>query len=466
VAACRFALAVVVAARASLASVGFLAVLPVLAGASPAAAAQVEPLPGSPDRLLFTRGADEEPRQEALELLREKLRKLDAARPSSAGAAREEVRPLAPAGGATGKEAHEGHLGLAVYRSLREARVEQGFAVDFRDETGLLRLYGFDAKRGVDATVALKIENDKGRRLGHGENGEKGEHGEHGERDDEAEEQRERIGHAVDSFLSALAAEGGAADAAAPAQAAETVRWVGDEDPIDLGFRWSYVNVSGASLAQVSLVLDTSALGRADLRRGDSILAIDGRPVASPPLFGRVYGGLKAGAPLELTVQRGGETLRLAGKVERASEVVPAYEQKAIGAKLPPFTAAIGGAPVAIGGEKPAEVTVVCVFDPRRPDTLRDAAVLEWLRDHHPGPQLAIVGLAAHGDAARTAEATADLACGWPAAADPDDRLTDATRTLQLPALLVASRDGVVRSRPQSCGELQRAVKRLLAEKR
>jgi PDZ domain-containing protein len=455
VADCRSTLAALLAAFASVATPT------ILAAASPAAAA-VQGVPSPPVRLLFTKGADEEPRREALELLREKLRILDEARSPSSGEARDEVRPLAPAGGTAGEEAREGHLGLAVYRSLREARVGQGFAVEFRDETGLLRLYGFDAQRGVDATAVLKIENDKGRRRDHGEKGEKGERG---ERDDEEDEQRERIGHAVDSFLGALAAEGGTADAADAAQAADAVRWLGDEDPIDLGFRWCYVAAGGASLAQVTLVLDTSALGRADLRRGDSILAIDGRAVASPPLFGRVYGGLKAGAPLELTVRRGGETLAIAGKVERASEVVPAYEQKAVGAKLPPFTASIGGAPVAIGGEKPAEVTVVCLFDPRRPDTLRDAAVLEWLRDRFPKEQVAIAAIAVHGDAATTAETMGDLACGWPAAADPDGRLTDATRTLQLPALLVAGRDGVVRQRPQSCGELQRAVKRRLAGK-
>ena len=444
---CRIALSVGLAALVSLAS---------LAAASPAAdRAQGHPAP--PDRLLFTRGADLEPRREALELLREKLQKLDAGRPPPSGEARDEVRPLTPAAGAAGKAARESDLGLAVYRSLREARVERGFAVEFRDETGLLRLYAFDAKHGVDATAVLKIENDKRRR---------DDDGGRGEQDEEESKQRERVGRAVDSLLAALAAEVEAADAPDGARPDETVRWLGDEDPIDLGFRWSYVASGGATLAQVTLVLDTSALGRADLRRGDSILAIDGRPVASPPLFGRVFGGLKAGAPLALSVRRGGETLALAGKVELASEVVPAYEQKEIGAKLPPFTASIGGAPVAVGGGNRTAIEVVCVFDPRRPDTLRDAAVLEWLRDRCPKEQVAIAGLAAHGDAAATAEAIGDLGCSWPAAADPDGRLSDATRTLQLPALLVADRDGVVRRRPQSCGELQNAVKRLLAEKR
>jgi membrane-associated protease RseP (regulator of RpoE activity) len=219
----------------------------------------------------------------------------------------------------------------------------------------------------------------------------------------------------------------------------------------------------------VTLVLDTSPVGRAGLACGDSILAIDGSPVASPPLFGRAIHGLKAGAPFTLSVRRGAATVELAGQVGRASEVVPPYEQREIGAKLPAFTASMDGAPVAIGtpaGETGPAVTLVLLFDPRRPDTLRDAPVLEWIGEHHAKEQVALAAIGAHASAAKLQEAVTGLACRWPAAADPDGRLTEATRTLQLPDLLVADRDGVVRLRQAHGGELERVVRKLLAERR
>lgn len=435
--------------------------------ARPAVPARQE-TPAPPDRLLLTRGLEALPIHDPLEVVRERLRKFG-------DVPREAERPLPALAGATPPGGHGGQLGLTVARAVADAHASIGIALDFQDETGLLRLYAFDAKRGVDAQAGLKLENDRKR---------KDDNEKDGERDSEGEENEERVGGAVDSLLADLRREQQAADASEAAPLDATVRWLGLEDPIDLGFRWEYAGSGGA--ARVTLVLDTSPLGQAGLARGDSILAMDGRPVTSPPLFGRAMHGLKAGAPLTLSVRRDAATVELAGKVGRASELVPPYEQRLIGAKLPAFTATMfsapvepgaggapvepgaGGAPVAVGvgGDKGPALTLVLLFDPRRPDSLRDAAVLEWIRARHPQEQVAIAAIGAHASEAQVKEALRGLACSWPAAADPDGRLAEATRTLDLPDLLVADRDGVARLRQARGGELERAVRKLLAEKR
>jgi hypothetical protein len=131
------------------------------------------------------------------------------------------------------------------------------------------------------------------------------------------------------------------------------------------------------------------------------------------------------------------------------------------------FVAEVGGTRVEVGGRgERAAATVVCLFDARRPDTLRDAPVLAWLRDHHPQEEVAIAGIAVHADATRLAALMQELDCGWPAAADPDGRMAEAERTITLPALLVADRAGVVRYRQSHGGNLQRALRQVLAAPR
>jgi hypothetical protein len=377
------------------------------------------------------------------------------------------VRPL-PSRRPTGEATLDGHLGLTVYRALAEAHVANGFALDFHEESGLLRVLGFDARRGVEATFAIKVENEHHEP----EPPARGEAGGSAEKEREEEQQKEeeellaQCRRAIDAMAAALEAEQRLVDGPDDAPFEETVRWLGEEDPPEFGFRWDYVRSGSEPLAQVTLVLDPSSLGRAGLRRGDRIAAINGQPVATAPQFGRAIGGLRAGAGLALEVVRGAERLALTGAVEKASDVIPAYERRAIGAPLPAFHATLGGPPLDVGGAGRSGPTVVCLFDPRQPDTLRDAAVLAWLRDHESPARVAIAGIAARASDAATKAALDELACGWPAVADPDGRLTEATRTITLPALLVADRDGVVRFRQAHGARLLRAVRALLAEKR
>lgn len=406
------------------------------------------------DQLVLTRGvtdaADSKEMREAVEGFAARVRGL-AGRPEQE--VRQEIRALDAADRAASAR-FDRQLGLTVYRALHEAHAASAFALDYEPVLGVVRALGFDGRRGVEASFALKLETD--RRRG----------------DDDENEPKETIDRVVSSMIDAYRAQQAEADAAPDATPRDGTAWEGGEDRPELGFRWSYGKGDSEQLAQVTSLFANSASAQAGLRRGDVILKVNAAAVTSPALFGKAVGGLKAGAALVLEVRRGAERATIHGVVQRASEVLPAFEEGFVGSALPSFRADLGapavdvGGPSGAGAAKRATATIVVVFDPRRPDTLSDAAVLAWIRDQFGSERVAIAGIGSGAGEATLRAFMDDWKPGWPAAADPDGRLTEATRTVTLPALLLVDRDGIVRFRHLHGGRLQHALRGLLAAPR
>lgn len=415
------------------------------------------PAPAPIDQLILTRGLAADPNakavREAFEEFQRHVKEL-AGPAGGAGAPGEKARELRQEVRAIDVSTKDTqsrvapHLGLTVHRAASAARAATGFAFDYQPTLGVLRLLGFDERRGLEASVSLKLENDRG-------SGE--------EAEEEAEHELEEL---VEKLGAAWRAEQAAADAPADVPYRETIRWDGAEDPPEPGFRWSYVREGAETRVRVTFLVANGSLAQAGLRRGDDVVSVNGTAVATPPAFGRAISGLAAGAPLVLEVRRGSESATVKGTVHKSSDLLPAFEQGLIGAPLPAFRADVGAPPVEIGGgdaPKRALATLVLVFDPRQPDTLTDVAQLAWIRDHYSPEQVAIAGIGAHASPEVLRKTMEELAPGWPAAADPDARLAEATRSLTLPALLLADRDGVVRFRRTRGGALQHALRGLLA---
>jgi membrane-associated protease RseP (regulator of RpoE activity) len=406
------------------------------------------------DQLVLTRGvtdaADSKEMREAVERFTTRVRGLAGAPDREV---RQEIRRLDVADRAASTR-FQRQLGLTVYRALHEAHAESAFAFDYEPVLGVVRALGFDGRRGVEASFALKLETD------------------HGKGDDDEDESKKAIDGVVSSMIEAYRAQQADADAAPDATPRDETAWDGGEDRPELGFRWSYVKSDSEQLAYVTSLFADSASAQAGLRRGDVILKVNGAAVTSPALFGKAVGGLKAGAALVLEVRRGAEFATIHGVVQRASEVLPAFEEGLVGSALPGFRADLGAPPVDVGvpggaaAAKRATATIVVVFDPRRPDTLSDAAVLAWIRDQYGSDRVAIAGIASGAGEAPLRAFMDELKPGWPAAADPDGRLTEATRTVTLPALLLADRGGIVRFRHLHGGRLQHALRALLAAPR
>jgi len=415
---------------------------------------QQEPAPAPIDQLILTRGLAADPSakpvREAFEEFRRRVKEL-AGPAGGAGTPTRELRQEVRAIDVSTKDTQSRvapHLGLTVHRATRAAHAASGFAFDYQPSLGVLRVLGFDERRGFEASVSLKLEND---RAG----------------DEEAEEEAEHeIEELFESLGAAWRAEQAAADAPADAPYRETIRWDDAEDPPAPGFRWSVVRDGAETRVRVTFLVANSSLAQAGLRRGDDIVGVNGTAVATPPAFGRAIEGLAAGAPLVLEVRRGSESATVKGVVHQSSELLPAFEQGLIGAPLPAFLADVGAPPLEIGGaEAPrrASATLVLVFDPRQPDTLADVAQLAWIREHFSAEQVAIAGIGSYGAPDALRRTMEELAPGWPAAADPDGRLAEATRSLTLPALLLADREGIVRFRRARGGALLHALRGLLA---
>jgi len=416
--------------------------------------AQQEPAPAPIDQLILTRGLAPDPSakpvREAFEEFRRRVKEL-ADPAGGAGTPTRELRQEVRAIDVSTKDTQSRvapHLGLTVHRATRAAHAASGFAFDYQPTLGVLRVLGFDERRGFEASVSLKLEND---RAG----------------DEEAEEEAEHeIEELFESLGAAWRAEQAAADAPDSAPYRETIRWDGAEDPPEPGFRWSYVREGAETRVRVTFLVVNGSLAQAGLRRGDDVVSVNGTAVATPPAFGRAITGLAAGAPLVLEVRRGSESATVKGVVHQSSELLPAFEQGLIGAPLPAFRADVGAPPLEIGGaEAPhrASATLVLVFDPRQPDTLADVAQLAWIREHYSAEQVAIAGIGSYGAPDALRKTMEELAPGWPAAPDPDGRLAEATRSLTLPALLLADREGIVRFRRARGGALLHALRGLLA---
>ncbi len=415
---------------------------------------QQEPAPAPIDQLILTRGLAADPSaklvREAFEEFRRRVKKL-ADPAGGAGAPTLELRQEVRAIDVSTKDTQSRvapHLGLTVHRATRAAHAATGFAFDYQPSLGLLRALGFDERRGFEASVSLKLENDRG-------SGEEA-----------AKEAKHEIEELFESLGAAWRAEQVAADAAADVPYRETIRWDGAEDPPEPGFRWSYEREGAETRVRVTFLVANGSLAQAGLRRGDVVVSVNGTAVATPPAFGRAIAGLAAGAPLVLEVRRGSESATVKGVVHQSSELLPAFEQGLIGAPLPAFHADVGAPPLEIGGaEAPrrATATLVLVFDPRQPDTLADVAQLAWIREHYSAEEVAIAGIGAYGAPDVLRRTMEELAPGWPAAADPDGRLAEATRSFTLPALLLSDRKGIVRFRRTRDSTLLHVLRKLLA---
>lgn len=431
-------------AAAALAT-GLLLALAGSAGALARHAQEAPPAP-PPDQILFEQTDGSEEMRELSELFRAKVRPL-----AGTGAdARQELRPLPSFSGNSLARGFDARLGLEIYRALRASRAATGFALVEHADLGALRVYGFDARRGIEASFATKLEREQ--------------------RKEEADEP-DRGEHAIGEML-AIWQEQQRLLAASPASPyEETARWLDGRDPIELGFRWRYLGAERDAPVEVTFVLDNSSLGRAGLRGGDRVVAVNGAATRSPQTFGKAVSSLHAGDPIVLAVERAGLPVTLEGVAARASQIIPAFEQEAVGRPLPSFRADAGAAPVDVGatdsatGQREA-ATLVLLFEPRQSETLEDLAVIEWLRDHHPREKLAIAGIAVNTTAEELKAAMDDLKPGWPAAADPDGRLGQAAHTLLLPALLVADAHGIVRFRRAHGADLHHAIRTVLAESR
>jgi hypothetical protein len=424
------------------------AVAALAAGVLLAFAAHVQEAPPAtrPDQIVFLQIDGSEEMRQLLELFRAKVRPL-----ADAGAdARQELRALPSFAGDSLARGFEPRLGLEIYRALRAGQVSTGFALVQHAELGTLRAFGFDARRGIEASFATKLEKEQKR---------------------EDADEPDRAERAIDEMIGIWQTQQQILAASPPPPYSESARWLDERDPLELGFRWRYARAGRDALAEVTFVLDNSSLGKAGLRCGDRVVAVNAAATRSPQAFGKSVSLLRAGDPLVLDVERAGLPVTLRGAVERASQVIPAFEQEAVGAPLPSFRADAGAPPVDLGARDaasghPAAATLVLVFDPRQPETLADLAVLAWLRDHHPPEQLAIAGIATNTTADELKAAMADLKPGWPAVADPDGRLAQATHSALLPALLVADAHGVVRFRRAHGADLHQALRTVLTGSR
>jgi hypothetical protein len=307
------------------------------------------------DQLVLTRGvtdaADSTEMREAVERCAARVRGLAGAPDREV---RQEIRALDAADRASSTR-FERQLGLTVYRALHEAHAASAFAFDYEPVLGVVRALGFDGRRGVEASFALKLETDQG----------KG--------DDDEDEQKKAIDGVVSTMIEAYRAQQAEADAAPDATPRDETAWDGGEDRPELGFRWSYVKSDAEQLAQVTSLFADSASAQAGLRRGDVVLKVNGAAVTSPALFGKAVGGLKAGAVLVLEVRRGAELATIHGVVQRASEVLPAFEEGLVGSALPgsapTWGASSTGGPGGAAAAKRATATIVVVHAP--PDTPR-----------------------------------------------------------------------------------------------
>lgn len=400
-----------------------------------------------PDQIVFQQIDGSEEMRELLERFRAKVRPL-----ADAGAdASQELRPLPSFAGDSLVRGFEPRLGLEIYRALRASQAATGFALVQHEQLGTLRVYGFDARRGIEASFATKLEKEQ-------------------KKEEDADEP-DRAVRAIDEMLATWRTQQQILAAPAASPYSESPSWLDELDPLELGFRWRYAGPGSDSLAEITFVLDNSPLGKAGLRCGDRVVAVNAAATRSPQAFGKSIGALHVGDPLVLDVERAGLPVTLRGSVERASQVIPAYEQEAVGTLLPPFRADVGAAPIELGAwdaanGHPAAATLVLVFEPRRSETLADLAVLAWLRDHHPPEQLAIAGIATNTTPDELKTAMAEFAPGWPAAADPDGRLAQATHSVLLPALLVVDAHGFVRFRRAHGAELHHALRTVFAGSR
>lgn len=395
-------------------------------GAPPA----LDSLRSPPDQLVLHEPMTSAGGREVLDLFLDRLRALE---PEGAGV-RQQLRALPPAMERIGTDTLPVPPSLELLRAVESSGAGSAFLLTYQPATGQLLVAGFDGRHGVSAVRATKrvrsIESD--------------------ELDDD---QRERIVELIEAMAGELDGEVRLARAAGEVGAGDpppdSPPPFGDEDPIELGFRWRYADFGKEKLAEVTQVLGGAAVHEAGLRAGDRVVALAGRPVRSPAHFGRTLAQLAAGGPVEIEVERGEETIRLTGLVERASTAVPRHELGAIGAPLPPFRADLGVergvAPVAFDPEKrESAATLVLLFDANRSGTWDDFAQLQWLRSRFPPGSLAIAGVAVRSTPEATRELSRQLALSWPAAADPEGRFAEATCTLRLPALLLAGRDGTI----------------------
>jgi PDZ domain-containing protein len=424
-----------------------------LAGVARALAGHAQASPAAhPGQIVFEQIDESEEMRELLGRFQAKVRSL-----ADAGAdLRQELQPLPSFAGDSLARGFEARLGLEIYRALRAGQVPAGFALVEHEQLGALRVYGFDARLGVEASFATKLEKDQKR----------------GDADEP-----DRAMRAIDEMLEIWQTQHRILAESSASPYVEPARWLDERDPVEFGFRWRYSGTARDALAEVTFVLDNSSLGKAGLRRGDRVVAVNGTATRSPQAFGKAVSSLRGGDPLVLDVERAGHAVTLRGAAERASQVIPEFEQEAVGAPLPPFRADVGAAPVEVGAgpsasaasaasSHPAAATLVLVFDPSASETLADLAVLAWLCDHHPREQVAIAGIATKTTPEELKAAMDELKPGWPAAADPDGLLAQATHTLLLPALLVADAHGTVRFRRAHGAELHQALRTVLAESR
>jgi len=114
-------------------------------------------------QLILTRGVGREaaPQEirEQFDRFRARVRELADVTEGEAGGVTQEVRAIDVSLDDT-RSRVASHLGLTLYRALRVAHATSAFAFDYQPSIGVLRVVGFDDRRGIEASASVKLEND------------------------------------------------------------------------------------------------------------------------------------------------------------------------------------------------------------------------------------------------------------------------------------------------------------------
>lgn len=241
--------------------------------------------------------------------------------------------------------------------------------------------------------------------------------------------------------------------------------------PASGGPPWLGVSMDNGSDTGVRVehVVRTSPADRGGVRAGDRIVAVDGARVTRPGEVTRTVQSHKVGETVKLDLERTGTAVQASVLLGARPSTDQMMKMDLVGAPAPAWSKVtpVGTAPGSLAALK-GKVVLVDFWATWCGPCKLIAPRLSSLKDRL-GPQgLAIVGLTT--DPAGPATAFAEkYQMRYPIVVDADGETSKAYGVNALPTLVLVDKQGIVRDvfigfDPSGEGELERSIKKLLAE--
>jgi len=343
------------------------------------------------------------------------------------------------------KRGYGTNAAVQAWRRLKEESAESIFTLSYiTTGSAYLWMHGLDGATGIQVGRGLKIRSIEKQEL--------------------SEEHLKAFQGSIAEFSRSFLDQRDKRSRFAETAYRETIRWLDDEDPAHLGFRWDYRKAGNGMFATVVDVYDGAPIKESGLRIGDRIVAVDGAATPVPALFGKAMLSLRTGQEVRFSIEREESRVEIAATAMKSSEIVPRHEGTVIGRTIPTLVADVGAEPVAISLETVrGRVTVLFVFKPQENMAWQQFSTLCWWKDGHPKADVTIAGVSIATRA--QSQSFLDLSkLPFPLVADEDRVLSDELHAVQLPAVLLFDRRGILRFRQALEVDLQHALLTLLAE--